>query len=170
MKELAAKGIPVVVTCRVLNLARLPYYRWLAVPVADSEVVSAQRTHALFDAHRDDPEFGYRFLVEKARDAGHPMCERTAWRNCADNKWSSVFGQRQRGKNGKAGPPVHNDLFGLRFTAPRQRTVKLCRRLQHGKWTPKSTSRLSPRSTSPAGNKTYSKPPVKPTQPAMFIK
>jgi len=117
VKELAAKGIPVTVTCRVLKLARQPYYRWLDDPVTDSEYVAAQRANALFDAHRDDPEFGYRFLVEEARDAGHPMCERTAWRICADNKWWSVFGKRQRGKNGKAGPPVHDDVVGRRFTA-----------------------------------------------------
>ena len=33
MTELAADGVPVVVTCRVLKLARQPYYRWLAHPV-----------------------------------------------------------------------------------------------------------------------------------------
>ena len=29
MKELAMDGVPVTVTCRVLKLARQPYYRWL---------------------------------------------------------------------------------------------------------------------------------------------
>ena len=66
MKELAADGIPVAVTCRVLKLARQPYYRWLANPVTDAERVEAYRANALFDAHRDDPEFGYRFLVAEA--------------------------------------------------------------------------------------------------------
>jgi putative transposase len=32
VKELADDGIPVVATCRVLKLARQPYYRWLANP------------------------------------------------------------------------------------------------------------------------------------------
>ena len=36
MKELAADGIAVAVTCRVLKLARQPYYRWLADPVTDA--------------------------------------------------------------------------------------------------------------------------------------
>ncbi|PRI13097.1 transposase, partial [Mycobacterium shigaense] len=40
MKELAANGIPVAVTCRVLKLARQPYYRWLADPVTDAEYVA----------------------------------------------------------------------------------------------------------------------------------
>ena len=74
------------------------------------------RANALFDAHRDDPEFGYRYLVEEARDAGEPMAERTAWRICADNRWWSVFGKK-RGKNGKSGPPVHDDLVERDFTA-----------------------------------------------------
>jgi putative transposase len=117
VKELAADGIPVAVTCRVLKLARQPYYRWLADPITDAEYVEALRANALFDAHRDDPEFGYRYLVEEARDAGQPMAERTAWRICADNGWWSVFGERKRSKNGKVGPPVHDDLVGRDFTA-----------------------------------------------------
>jgi putative transposase len=117
VKELADDGIPVAVTCRVLKLARQPYYRWLANPVTDAELVEAYRANALFDAHRDDPEFGYRFLVAEAGDAGRPMAERTAWRICSNNGWWSVFGKRKRGKNGKVGPPVHDDLVGRDFTA-----------------------------------------------------
>ena len=116
MNELAADGIPVAVTCRVLKLARQPYYRWLANPITDAEVVEAYRANALFDAHHEDPEFGYRYLVEEARDAGEPMAERTAWRICTENEWWSVFGKK-RGKNGKVGPPVHDDLVERDFTA-----------------------------------------------------
>lgn len=117
MKELAADGIPVAVTCRVLKLSRQPYYRWLADPVTDAECREAHRANALFDAHRDDPEFGYSFLVAEADDAGQPMAERTAWRICSTNGWWSAFGKRKRGKNGKPGPPVHDDLVGRDFTA-----------------------------------------------------
>ncbi len=42
--ELAAAGIPVTVTCRVLKLARpQPYYRWRNNPITDSKVVQAYR-------------------------------------------------------------------------------------------------------------------------------
>ena len=116
MNELAADGIPVAVTCRVLQLARQPYYRWRAHPVTDAELVEAYRANALFDAHREDPEFGYRFLVAEARDAGQSMAERTAWRICSQNQLWSVFGKK-RAKNGKAGPPVHDDLVERDFTA-----------------------------------------------------
>ena len=87
-------------TCRVLRLARQPYYRWRANPITDAEVIEAYRANALFDAHRDDPEFGYRYLVEEARDVGETMAERTAWRICSQNRLWSVFGKK-RGKNGK---------------------------------------------------------------------
>ncbi|WPR54523.1 DDE-type integrase/transposase/recombinase [Streptomyces sp. S399] len=47
------------------------------------------------------------------------MAERTAWRICRDNRWESVFGKRKgRGKNAKAGPPVHDDRVRRNFTAP----------------------------------------------------
>ncbi|MFI2667726.1 IS3 family transposase [Micromonospora carbonacea] len=117
VSELAADGIPVAVTCRVLNIARQPYYRWLAQPVGDAELAAAYRADALFDAHRDDPEFGYRFLADEARAAGQPMVERTAWRICSGMGWFSAFSKRKRrGKGGRAGPPVHDDLVRRNFT------------------------------------------------------
>lgn len=117
VRELAGDGIPVTVTCRVLKIARQPYYRWLASPVPDAELTAAYRANALFDAHRDDPEFGYRFLLDEARESGQPMAERTAWRICSQSGWWSAFGKK-RGRNGKkAGPPVHDDLVQRDFTA-----------------------------------------------------
>jgi transposase InsO family protein len=117
VRELAADGIPVAVTCRVLKLARQPYYRWLTAPntepIPAAELAAAHRAPALFDAHRDDPEFGYRFLLDEARVAGEPMAERTAWRICSELGWWSAFGKR-RGKNGKKpGPAVHDDLCAV---------------------------------------------------------
>ena len=84
MSELAADGIPVAVSLRVLKLSRQPYYRWRKQQVTPSELVEAYRANALFDAHRNDPEFGYRFLAGEAEAAGQRMCERTAWRICRD--------------------------------------------------------------------------------------
>jgi transposase InsO family protein len=121
VRDLAAAGapirVPVAVTCRVLRIARQPYYRWLACPVTAAELEEAYRANALFDAHRDDPEFGYRFLHDEARVAGQPMAARTAWRICSTNHWWSAFGKPKRGKSGKPGPPVHDDLVNRDFTA-----------------------------------------------------
>ena len=112
VRELAEDGIPVTVTCRVLQIARQPYYRWLANSVTSVELDQAYRANALFDAHRDDPEFGYRYLLDEARDAGRSMAARTAWRICSDNGWWSAFGKK-RGKGKKPGPPVQDDLCAV---------------------------------------------------------
>ena len=117
VRELAAKDapirVPVTVTCRVLKIARQPYYRWLTAPVSDADLVEAYRANALFDAHSDDPEFGYRFLVDEALEAGESMAQRTAWRICSSNGWWSAFGKPKRGKAKKPGPPVHDDLCAV---------------------------------------------------------
>jgi len=117
VRELAAQDaplrVPVTVTCRVLKLVRQQYYRWLNTPVTDAERVEAYRANALFDAHKDDPEFGYRFLVDEAQEAGEVMAERTAWRICSQQGWWSVFGKPKKGKAKKPGPPVHDDLCAM---------------------------------------------------------
>ena len=100
MSELAGDGIPVALSLRVLKFSRQPYYRWRKHQVTEAELIEAYRANALLDAYRDDPEFGYRFLIGEAAEAGQEMCERTAWRICRDNQWWSVFGKK-RGKNGK---------------------------------------------------------------------
>jgi hypothetical protein len=107
--ELTEAGIPVTVTCRVLKLSRQTYYRWLANPVTPSEVVEAYRANALFDAHKDDPEFGHRLLADEAAEAGEVMADRTAWRIASANGWFSAFGKPKRGKGRRPGPPVHDD-------------------------------------------------------------
>src|SRR5699024_2864105 len=117
VSELAADGIPVAVTCRVLDLARQPYYRWLKNPVTAAELDEAYRANALFDAHREDPEFGYRYLADEAGQNGESMCRRTAWRICSTNGWTSSIAARGRGRHRKPGPPVHYDLFERDFTA-----------------------------------------------------
>ena len=132
VRELAGDGIPVTVTCRVLKLARQPYYRWLASPVTDAELGEAYLADALFEAHRDDPEFGYRLLGDEARDVGLAACDRTMWRICSDNGWFSAFGKKKaRGKKGKAGPPAHNDLVLRQFRADAPNTLWLADITEH---------------------------------------
>ena len=46
MSELAADGIPVAVSLRVLKLSRQPYYRWRKQQVTPSELVEAYRANA----------------------------------------------------------------------------------------------------------------------------
>ncbi|QEV51547.1 hypothetical protein CP981_07650 [Streptomyces platensis] len=151
VRELAAADaphrVPVAVTCRVLGLARQPYYRSYLVrgldgPVTDAEMAEAYRANALFDAHRDDPEFSHRFLLDEARAAGEATAERTAWRICRDNGWWSAFGKRRgRGKNAKAGPPVHDDLVRRGFTADGPNRL---RRTYHRRRRQRRLARLTP--------------------------
>lgn len=117
VSELAADGIPVTVTCRVLKLARQPYYRWRADPVTGDELAEAHLTNAVFDAHRDDPEFGYRFLADEVRDAGFVVSDRTVWKICSANGWWSVFGKKKARKGTKATTPAHDDLVRRDFSA-----------------------------------------------------
>jgi len=113
VSELAVNGVPVTVTCRVLKLARQPYYRWLKDPIPNANLVAAYRADALFDAHAEDPEFGYRFLADEAAQAGEVMSERTAWRLCSDLGLWSAFGKKRATNGKKPGPPVHDDLCAV---------------------------------------------------------
>ena len=117
VRELAADGYPVTVTCRVLKLCRQQYYRWLKEPITDRELAEAHLANAIFDAHRDDPEFGYRFLADEVRGGGHVVCDRTVWARCSENGWWSRFGKKRTGKGSKPGTPAHDDLVRRQFSA-----------------------------------------------------
>lgn len=117
VRELADDGVPVTVTCRVLSLCRQQYYRWLDQPVTDRELDEAWLANAIFDAHVDDPEFGYRFLADEVRAAGFDVSDRVVWRVCRDHRWWSAFGKPKRSKGSKPGTPAHDDLVRRCFTA-----------------------------------------------------
>jgi len=91
--------------------------RWLAERVTAAALAEAYLANALFDAHRDDPEFGYRFLADEARSEGFGACERTVWKRCSENGWWSVFGKRKSRKRSKTGTPAHDDLVCREFSA-----------------------------------------------------
>ena len=132
VRELADDGVPVAVTCRVLKLCRQQYYRWLDEPITDAELEEAWLATAIFDAHQDDPEFGYRFLADEVRAGDHPnVSDRVVWRICRDNQWWSVFGKPKRGKGSKPGAPAHDDLVRRNFTADAPNVVWLADITEH---------------------------------------
>ena len=133
VRELAVDGIPVAVTCRVLKLCRQQYYRWLAEPITAAELDEAWIANAIFDAHVDDPEFGYRFLADEVRHSGLEVSDRTVWRICRDNQWWSVFGKPKRGKGSKPGTAAHDDLVRRNFTATAANQVWVADLTEH--WT-----------------------------------
>lgn len=122
VSELAAGGVPVTVACRVLKLARQPYYHWRDNPVTDAEWLQAHRINALHDAHADDPTFGYRFLAHEAKKAGWRMSRRTAWALCSTSGILSSAQRRRRGLN----PTCHQLLHHAppRWSASMPRRMK----------------------------------------------
>jgi transposase InsO family protein len=133
VRELAVDGIPVTVTCRVLNLCRPQCYRWLDQLITDGQLEEAYLANAIFDVHRDDPEFGYRFLADEARIAGHDVSDRVVWRACRDNAWWSSFGKPRSRKGSKPGTPSHEDLVRRNFTADAPNVLWLADITEH--WT-----------------------------------
>ena len=73
--------------------------------------------NAAIDTHRDDPEFGYRFIADELAGRGIVAGRNTVNRLCAVQRLCSVH-SRERGLNRKPGPPVHDDLGERQFTAP----------------------------------------------------
>jgi transposase InsO family protein len=121
VRELAAEGIPVRLTCGVLGFSPQAYYAWRAQPVTERDWSDAHVINALVDAHGDDPEFGYRFLADELERAGHELGERRVWRLCSQQRlWSTTTRQGRRGKAGRPGVAVHDDLLERQFstTAP----------------------------------------------------
>ncbi|ASR55720.1 IS3 family transposase [Cellulomonas sp. PSBB021] len=120
VRDLAAEGIPVRLTCGVLGHSRQAYYAWLTEPVSQRELDDAYLTNALIDAHSDDPEFGYRFLADELERAGHDVGERRVWRLCSQQRlWSSTVRKGRRAAGKSPGPAVHDDHLQRDFTAQR---------------------------------------------------
>ena len=116
VRELAADKIPVAVTCRVLKFSTQGYYAWCKKPVTDRDLSDAYLTNAAIDAHRDDPEFGYRLVADERREDGHRVGDRRIWRLCSQQGVYSTH-SRKRGKAKRPAPPVHDDLVERHFTA-----------------------------------------------------
>ena len=124
VRELAAEGIPVRLTCGVLGFTPQAFYKWNARPVSDRDLDDAYLTNALVDAHRDEPEFGYRFLADELEHVGLRAGERRVWRLCRDQQlWSTTVRKGRTSSGKRPGPAVHDDLVNRDFTAQRPNQV-----------------------------------------------
>lgn len=137
VRELAATGapirVPVAVTCRVLKIAKQPYYRWLKAPVTNRDWEQAQLINAAKDLHAEDPQFGYRLIADDLADLGFQSSERRVWRLCSQNGIISSVARRKRGKNTRPGPPVHDDRVHRVFVASQPNQLWLTDITEH--WT-----------------------------------
>jgi hypothetical protein len=94
VRELAADGIPVVVTCRVLGFSKQAFYKWRANPVSKREWSDAHLVDAARTIHADDPVFGYRFITA---EHGIAASENLVQRLCSAHGIYSVLA-RKRGR------------------------------------------------------------------------
>lgn len=119
VRDLAAEGIPVVVTCEVLGFSPQAFYKWQARPCSDRDWDDAVLMNAIVDVHADDPEFGYRFISDELEAAGHRASENRVHRLCRAHKvWSTTVKKGRKGAGKRPGPAVHDDLVRRDFTAP----------------------------------------------------
>lgn len=130
VRDLAAAGIPVTVTCRVLGFTPQAFYEWQAEPVTDRDWRDAQLINAAYDIHHDDPEFGYRFIADQLVHRGIAAGENRVARLCSLERIWSAFAKK-RGLSRRAGPPVHDDLVDRDFTAPAANNVWLTDITEH---------------------------------------
>jgi putative transposase len=114
--DLAADGIAVAVTCRVLGFSRQAFYAWKKNPVSQRDWDDAHLINAAVDIHHDDPAFGYRFIADELPARGITAGENKVARLCSQQRIWSAF-SKKRGLSRKAGPPVHDDLVRRAFTA-----------------------------------------------------
>ena len=116
VEDLAADGIPVAVTCRVLGFSKQAFYAWRREPVSRRDVDNAYLINAALDIHHDDPAFGYRFIADELPAHGVTAGVNRVARLCSSQRIWSVFA-KTRGLTRRAGPPVHDDLVRKVFTA-----------------------------------------------------
>jgi putative transposase len=119
VRELAAEGFSVRLTCGLLGFSAQAFYKWQNDPVSQREWEDAHLVNAIRDVHADDPEFGYRFICDELERAGHRASERRVWRLCSEHKvWSTTTKKGRKSTGKRPGPAVHDDLVMRNFTAP----------------------------------------------------
>lgn len=115
--DLAAEGIAVTVSCRVLGFTTTAYHARRRSPVSKRDWDDAHLINAALDVHGDDPEFGYRLIADELIHAmGFNVGENRVQRLCALQgiSWAII---KRCGPGKKAGPAVHDNLVNRDFHA-----------------------------------------------------
>ena len=93
-----------------LGLSTQGYYKWLKDPVSQRDWDDAHVINTLHDLHADEPTLGYRFLADELTDVGIAAGENRVARLCQVAGITASH-HKKKGKAGKPGPPVHDDLL-----------------------------------------------------------
>jgi len=119
VRDLAARGFPVRLTCGVLGFSAQAFYKWQRSPCCERDWADAHLVNAIVDVHRDDPEFGYRFIADEVKALGHVTSETRVHRLCRSHRiWSTTTKKGRRAAGKLPGPPVADDLVQRVFSAP----------------------------------------------------
>lgn len=115
--DLAAEGIPIARSCKVLGFSKQAFYAWRAEPVSQRDWDDAHLINAARDVHADDPAFGYRLIHDELElTQGRTVGRNRVHRLCKQEQvFSTIVKRRGRGKT--PGPVVHDDLVQRQFTA-----------------------------------------------------
>lgn len=70
----------------MLGFSRQAFTKWRGNPVPQRDWDDANLTNAAVDAHADDLTFGYRFVADELKAAGHAASERRVWRLCSQQR------------------------------------------------------------------------------------
>ena len=116
VREMAAAGarirVPVAVACRVLGFSTQGYFKCLKEPVSRRDRQDAEVINKLVDLHEDDPTLGYRFLTDELEHEGIAAGENRVHRLCQIGGIQASHAKR-KGKAGRPGLPVHDDLLAF---------------------------------------------------------
>ncbi len=116
--ELAADGIPVAVTCRVLNVARSTFYEAKTRPPSAREVADRQLTAMITDVHQmSRGSYGApRVHAELRLGLGLPVGRKRVARLMRTAGICGIGGTRKT-RHHRPAPAVHDDLVQRRFVA-----------------------------------------------------
>jgi hypothetical protein len=120
VRDLAAEGIGVRLTCGAIGHSTQAYYRWLASPVSQRDLDDAYFTNLLIDAYDDDPELGDRLLADELAKLGLAVGERRVWRLCPQQKLWSATVRKGRPGSGARHPGRPFTTTSCSATSPRR--------------------------------------------------
>ena len=118
VRELAADGVPVAVTCRVLGVSRSGFYDWATRPPSPRALADAALSVTITEIHRGSRRsYGAPRVHAELRMARDIRCGRKrVARLMRTARIAGICHRRKRGR-GRPIPAPHDDLVQRRFVA-----------------------------------------------------